>query len=198
MIFVSAYTIGTPYEQEVQRLKESLDQFGVPLTIVGYAPGATWQQSVKVKAEIVRDMLAKQPEDVYWIDADAVCENPPTDLENEVANADFAAVWQRRRILNGASLFFRNNDLGKWLAQRWVDFMRGSPDSLTDQAALQHIVQNEARGMGVRVKRLPVYYAQVINSWWGKDVPGIVFRQHQANRKYKKLADRGWKEESDG
>ena len=70
---VSGFTLKTPYESEVQFLRESLKKFSLTDEhIVGYENQGTWRKNCQYKALIIKSKLEELNSPVVWLDADAV------------------------------------------------------------------------------------------------------------------------------
>jgi len=70
-IAVTAYTIDTPYEQEVKGLISGLEEHGVEYSLVGYKSVGDWRKNCQNKQKFIIDTLRKGNRPVVWLDADA-------------------------------------------------------------------------------------------------------------------------------
>ena len=78
IIFVAYYTINTPYQQESEKLKESLEKFNLIYDIVGVNDLGTWQANTRYKAKFLQEMLIKHKEkNLVYVDVDAIFNSVP-------------------------------------------------------------------------------------------------------------------------
>jgi hypothetical protein len=91
VLFVSFYTVNTPYADEVLYLKRSLDQFSLKYFIEGLEGKGSWSANTLIKAYFLRNVLLKFSDykSIVWLDADSIVVRRP-DLFFELAECDFA------------------------------------------------------------------------------------------------------------
>ena len=68
---VSFYTIGTPYETEALRLKQSCERLQTPFIIEGLESTGDWIRNCSLKAAFVLRHLQQLKRPLLWVDADA-------------------------------------------------------------------------------------------------------------------------------
>ena len=106
---VSMYTVDTPYEQEVERLRESLRAFDINHEIYPIESTGNWVKNAQIKAIVIHKALLSMDTNVVWLDADAIVLARPTLFEH--SEYDFSAVFQKRpateqhRLLSGTMFF---------------------------------------------------------------------------------------------
>lgn len=69
-VVISFFTVGTPYEEEVQRLRASCERFGLDYLIAAKEPRNSWVQNCAMKGPFVLEQLERAQRPVLWIDAD--------------------------------------------------------------------------------------------------------------------------------
>jgi hypothetical protein len=91
VLFVSFYTVNTPYAEEVSHLKRSLDQFDLKYFIEGIEGKGSWAANTLLKAYFLRKVLLNFSDykSIVWLDADSVVVRRP-DLFFELKECDFA------------------------------------------------------------------------------------------------------------
>lgn len=187
---VSFYTIGTPYEKEIQSLRESLVSKNVPHDIRGLADLGQWEANAKQKPVFIRDMLNECDHALVWLDADSVVLRYPKVFE--MIDTDIAVYYKTTGPcadrfggfeLVSASMYFANNDRVKMLLDMWINEQSRAlqPESqLIEQRALQRIIpvwRAECKGT---ISFLPQSYCRIF------DAPEDhrVIEQRQASRRF--------------
>lgn len=70
-LFVSYYTENTPYEDLANRLRTSLDKFGLPHRIEAIASRGSWVANTGLKSEFIAKAWQESEGPICWVDADA-------------------------------------------------------------------------------------------------------------------------------
>lgn len=180
-LYVSFYTIGTPYEQEAAALRETLDAFGLPHDVRGVPSCGSWVRNCARKAGFIRDMIAANPgRPIVWLDADARVVCRPDLLES--LDCDFAAHWLGGQELLSGTTFWGGTAGALALAETWAGMADRMPDEW-DQRTLQAAVTLCA---DISVRQLPPEYTwicavdgtqDVSEFHYGQRDPVIVHRQ---------------------
>lgn len=117
-VFVNYFTRDTAYAALADRLRSTLDRFGLEHHIEAVESVGSWEGNCAMKAKFVRRMWEQTDRPVVWLDADATVEADPALLR--ACGADFAAhKWQGWEICSG-TLFFGRADSARRLLDRWV------------------------------------------------------------------------------
>jgi len=174
--FVSAYTINTPYEKEVENLKESLIKFGHSTKhIVSIDNLGTWEKNCQQKAIVIKNKLLELREPIIWLDADAVIEKPPT-LFNEIQE-DLGICVYRGEYLSG-TIFLKPSKQIFDLLDEWIKECANNPKEW-DQKILQKLILDKKINHFI----LPSSYCKV--DFFKSD--DNVISQNQASRRFKKI-----------
>ena len=174
--FVSAFTINTPYEQEVENLKKSLVQFGfstehiVPIQNLG-----TWAKNCQQKAKVIKGKLTELNEPIIWLDADAVINKEP-ELFSRIEK-NLAICVYRNEYLSG-TIFLKPTQQIHDLLDEWIIECEKNPTEW-DQKILQRLILKN----NIDHEVLPTSYCKV--DFFKAD--DLVISQNQASRRFKKI-----------
>jgi len=191
IVYVSMYTHGTPYEQEVKILDASLRKYKLFYEIVGIRPQGSWIKNTQMKPQIILDNMNKHNKDVVWLDADAEILEQPVFFDSIATDLSFHALtWHKgtpnefQEILVG-TVYFRNNDLVKELLRKWISLNKqvDKPDGETFQ-----MLMNDSRGISVTV--LPPEYVRIFDSEQMEGIKPIIVH-NQASRRFKEAVNTG-------
>ncbi len=175
------------YEDNVLRLKASLDRLGINHHIVRCKPRATWEATTRLKPGFIVDCLDRFPNfDIVYIDADAVVHKVPKFFETvstDVAMlfSPLTAKGRRRLSLASGTLLVRNTAGGRRFGVTWRDEeARNGPLSLDEDLLYGAFPLLE----GVTFTALPRAYSKIFDS------PGseVVIEHFQASRDQLKLS----------
>lgn len=114
-VVVSMYTVGTPYEQEIKTLEESLLKFNVPYEIYAVPDKGNWEKNTHQKVGVIRDALTKYKHSVVWTDADSVFERFPDLFDGLTCDIAAHKIQQWNEILSGTVYFAYNESVFKFL-----------------------------------------------------------------------------------
>ena len=70
-IVISAYSIGTPYEEEIKILEASLLKFKVPYKFYPYRSRGSWANNCEHNATIIQRAFRQLQRNLVWLDSDA-------------------------------------------------------------------------------------------------------------------------------
>lgn len=177
--FISAYTIDTPYEKEVENLKESLIKFGfstehvVPINNLG-----TWEKNCQQKATVIKNKLLELQEPIIWLDADAVLNKEP-ELFSRIKK-NLAICVYGREYLSG-TIFLKPVKEIYELIDEWVSECDKNPKEW-DQRILQRLILKN----NIDHEILPTSYCKV--DFFKSD--DNVILQNQASRRFKKIINK--------
>jgi len=206
-IFVSHYTVHTPYEKEVKRLRASLEKFGLDHEIEGIEPLGSWRANSNYCSWQVQKMLQKYyPRPIFRLDADAVVQKYPDLFEKKNFNPDVAAaIWYRYRKggeLLGGSLYFANNENSIRVVDKWVELCKKLPNKRNPDL-LQRVIWQEIPFLqektvwpekekifkeSITFQKLPLEYCKIFDTM-RKEVPNPVIEHFQASRRFRRNMD---------
>lgn len=203
-IFVAHYTVDTPYEELVCRLKHSLKKFNLPYYIEPIKSLGSWRLNSNYSAWLVQKCLKMFPNrPILKTDADAVVQNYPYIFEDKDFNPDVAAcIWYRfrkRGELLGGTLYFANNEKSNKIVDDWVGLCNKYPTKrnpdLLEQVLWKSPNKSDrkwAEGRSefvlpeqILFKNLPLEYCKIFDLMQDQ-VPEPIIEHFQASRKYRK------------
>jgi hypothetical protein len=177
--FVSAYTINTPYEQEVENLKKSLIKFEfsiehiIPINNLG-----TWEKNCQQKATVIKNKLTELNEPIVWLDADAVINKYP-ELFGRIQK-DLAICVYKNEYLSG-TIFLKPSKQIFDLLDEWIQECINNPKEW-DQKILQKLILDKKINHFI----LPPSYCKV--DFFESD--DNIISQNQASRRFKKIINK--------
>ena len=191
IIYVSMFTHGTPYEQEIKILDASLREYNLFFEIVGIRPQGSWIKNTQMKPQIILDTMEKHNKDVVWVDADAEILSQPKFFDTLDADLAFHTLtWHKdtpnefQEMLVG-TVYFKNNVNIKSFLRQWAALNNqvNKPDGETFQMLL-------TEDKFLKKVDLPAEYVRIFDS---KQMEGIepIIVHNQASRRYKGLVDTG-------
>lgn len=173
------YTINTPYEQEVENLRASLEKFKVPHKIYPIENTGSWAKNCQQKAVVIRRAMDEFQANIVWIDADAVVMANPILFEQLNCDLSFYTFQRFKELLSG-TLWVANNNRMRELVDEWIEVNK--TNDAWDQKNLQKIVE---RASNLKVSALPVTYCKVFNFRAGRNESPVI-THYQASRKYRR------------
>jgi hypothetical protein len=175
------YTTGNPYEALAMTVLDDAKKLGLQCEAIAVDPLNSWDEACGYKSKVAKKIMNRNTGPFWLIDADSRIEAAPV-----TPAADFAGHWFMDVELQGSVLFFADTDPARKLIQRWDELNIQNAGKIGDQLNLMQAVK-EAHGLAV--ERLPPQYAFIYDlsrDYYG-DLPGVVFRQTQASRRFKSL-----------
>lgn len=171
--------MGTPYEADAARLVASLQRFGIPHDVEGFADRGDWYANTAHKAEFIRGKRRRVRGPLLWLDADAVLHADVRPyFAGLVSDYDVAAHYFRsadgqqyqpdaRRLLSG-TLWLNDTPAALRLCLAWCklnDLLRGEGyEQGGGQKNLWYLTTCHPRP---RVHDLPGGYCYVFDKPWG-------------------------------
>lgn len=178
---VAFYTVDTPYEQESQELKTSLERFKIPHIIKGFPSRNSWVENCAIKPEFILEMLEDNREDILYLDADA---RVFSDLQYfHTVTADIGVHYRQGVELLSGTLFFKNNHKTKHLVHTWVREQKQHKNKWDQKVLASCIAMQDVMDWKLQIHKLPVDYCQIFDNKPQAAFPQIV--HYQASRKYK-------------
>jgi len=182
---IVAYHTGGPYRTEAEIMRQSLDDLGIPATVIEVADRGAWTWNTHAKADFICErlqiaMLDETAIGMLCVDVDTVFHSDPRAFMAAL-DCDFAAAWIKDRELLSGTLFFACSDAALALAEQWraVNARRPrKPDGPNLQAALA-----ELAGL-VRCLKLPPQYTFIFDTFRTL-YPGVspIIEHMQASRR---------------
>jgi hypothetical protein len=125
-VYVSCYTVNSPYVKEIDKLITSLIQFGLPYDLWPYESFGSHFGNCSYISTVCREAVEKYPNrPVVFLPADAIVRCWPEVLEKMPGNIDFAAPYfkfspsQKRKELNSSCLYFAPTATARNLTREW-------------------------------------------------------------------------------
>lgn len=162
---VGYYTVNTPYVQEAETLKLSLDALGYTHDIRGVPNLGSWQKNTQYKARFLSDRLAAYPlgTPLLYLDVDSIVVRPLEVLRG--LRCDLAAVHfhDTTELLSG-TLYLGNTQACRDMVKHWIALNEKYPTQLPDgrDAWDQRTLQMAIDGTpGFRFVELPQEYTWI-------------------------------------
>lgn len=191
-VIISYYTRGTPYEKEVENLRESLERFDLSYEIYEVPSRGSWIKNVQINEEIIlRAMDAFPGKAIVSLDADSVVQKYPALFET--LDCDFAAhyhIWSRgnRKELFCSTMYFRNCGLTREFLNDCIERYRQCPTT-RQQPNMMSVFEgkwgNRVWRKELKFTNLPPQYCKIFDLMGEIKYP--VIEQFQASRRFKKL-----------
>jgi len=188
---VSFFTIGTPYEQEIDALRKSLIDLGISSDIRGVPSLGSWDLNTKMKPIFIKEMLSKYPnENIVWLDADSVVLKYPhifDEIDTDVAfyyktTGPTADRFKGKELIS-ATMFFANTLMSEILLAMWIEeeHKPEQPETqLIEQRALQRVVFRWKEETSGTLTYLPQSYCRIFDA----EEDHRVIVQNQASRRF--------------
>lgn len=201
----SFYTNGTPYEQEAERLKRSLEELEIEHVVLGVDDRGSWKENVNLKPNLILDFIKKEKCPILWVDADAEFLRKPN-LISSICEQGYDVGCHRMEvdshIVSSGTVFFNYNPRTLKFIEDWnVDcdqrMARGEYkyDIISmEQWAFGWMLEAYVKEGKIRNYNLPAdYYAIVdfdgvrFHQRESFDIPAI--KHHQASRQNRSYGD---------
>ena len=189
-IVVSHYTRATGYEQEIEHLKETLENLKLDYEFEVINTLGSWRANSNYCAKQVQCALINHPNrNILRVDADARFNSRPILFEDPSFDADIAACIYdfsyRPNELLGGTMFFRNVDRVKHLVDLWVQFACNSCRRQERNGdLLQEILLLNSH---IRFTSLPPEYCKIFDKM--EDCGPAVIEHFQASRRFKRTVN---------
>lgn len=178
IIYVSMFTVGTPYEQEVKILQASLDKLGLPYEIVGLRNQGSWEKNTIMKPQVLKGTMDKHNRDVVWLDADAVVNHYPEFFSELDCDISFHTLVEWNEKMTG-TMYFKNNTVSREVLNKWIQ--ENEKEIGPDAPNFQKVIENSK---DVRIIDLPKEYIHIAdNPYLQSDKP--IITHNQASRRFK-------------
>lgn len=178
VVFVSGYTKGTPYEKEIEKLRETLQRFGLYHHIYEFPNQGSWTRNTQEKPKYIFRALEEYKCPVVWIDADAKILKKPDYFNTVSDDIQFYEIKEWKDFLTG-TVFFNYNLRVKEFLTKWIYNCEIQPYS-----SQKVFIATIKQASDLIVGDLPVEYVKIFDNQLQEcDDPVIV--HNQASRKFK-------------
>ena len=184
-VVVAYFTTGTPYEEHVRKLIQSLNDFILPYDIKPIKNMGDWYSNMQYKPTFILEMLQKYPNrSIVYVDADAAFFRYPEyfnyldkQSNDEIAvhvlnHSKYARKNQPSELLSG-TIYFRNTEKSSIIVREWIEECKTNP-KLWDQRALATVLENHSYHL------LPEEYTTIFD--YMSSVTHPVIQHFQASR----------------
>lgn len=176
-IVVGYYTENTPYENEADVLKLSLEPHGYEHDIEAVPNLGSWQKNTQYKARVILNFLNRYAgKPILYLDVDAIMVSAPVFLDDLESTADIAAVHfaDSTELLSG-TVYFSGSPICTTVAEKWIALNKKYPKRLPnrlpawDQRTLKMAIDDTPE---CRYLELPQEYTY-ITELTPRRIPGI-------------------------
>lgn len=185
MIFISAATVNTPYEEEIKNLITSLQLHRLTYFIYYYQSTGNWLKNGAQKPLFIWQALKQFRQPVCWLDADAIVHEYPVHLLNVQFVTAMTVGWREYRVLPG-TIAFKFSDGALAFTRRWYEETIKLEEP-NDQDCLQKILSRDRRSdMEISWEKLPIEYCKMFHR--DPEVKPII-GHYQASRRHKHVVE---------
>lgn len=188
-VFISHYTINTPYQDIIEKLRVSLDTWDLDYEFTGIESLGSWRYNSNYCATQVDDMLKKfQPRPILRLDADAIVQRYPEKFIDANFNADVAGcIFENSRLVRtgeflGGTIYFGNTEKSRKLASDWVVACDIRKDYRNGDLLYALIKKTK----GLNFVKLPLSYCKIFDFKNMGNSPAVI-EHFQASRTCKKI-----------
>lgn len=180
---VSFYTDDEVYRPAADRLRKSLEKFGIPYCLVKIPrlENYDWCMVAKLKPSFILEQLEEWKNPIFWLDADNEVIQEPK-LFKHIGEFDIAVSRFDRFdwMLNSSTIGFNYTPVAREILREWtISVPRCRNGKYGDQPTLHRVLQRFALAGG-RVGMLPTTYISV-------DKANAVIYQHHAGIECRKI-----------
>ena len=169
------YTEGTPYEDIILKLEDSLIALGLRYKIKSYQSRGSWVANCAIKPEFLLDCLNDTDGDILYVDADAVIHKVPDINCIENIGVYYKLHKNGERELLSGTIYLKQEAIP--LVEDWLAMQTSHP-TMWDQKSLAAVVGNKT------IHHLPQGYCKIFDAPWVED-DDLFIEHHQASRKHK-------------
>ena len=193
-ILISYYTEGTSYEEEIKKLKQSLENYKIDYCFYGEEALGSWRKNLNHKSRVIREAMSKyKDKDIVFVDSDAIIKKYPALFDELSSNRHYniATCFRCYRgsvspgsLLSG-TLWFRNDKAGREIVDRWHDIAIKNEDVRHQHCLRLALEEIQMQGNFLLINRLPNAYTYVYNYKYDGNVIPVIMH-YQASRKLRK------------
>ena len=119
-LVIAYYTVNTPYEDEAEVLKLSLESMGYSYVVCGVDNLGTWQKNTQYKSLFIKYMLEKyEGQPLLYLDVDAVMIQAPVILDNLKADIGAVHFAGKNELLSG-TIYLGNTKQCRRMVNKWI------------------------------------------------------------------------------
>ena len=178
---VSFYTVGTPYEGEVQQLQATCEQNGLLFDFFPVPSTGVWEKNCGMKPSIILGAMKKYPKtDILYVDADARFRQYPFLFDN--FDGDIGIHYRNGKELLSGTIFIHNTEKTRKLIELWVQKQELIP-LMWDQKVLDLVLKESAEDLKIKIINLPAPYTLIFDTMAHQGPP--VIEHMQASRRLK-------------
>lgn len=189
-LVVSYYTKNTPYEQEVQGLIKSCEQFGIEYSIDAIENLGSWEENCAFKPFFLKKKLEDLQRPILWVDADAVFLRP-MEFE-EFMFADLSLLKDSgtdpRFCVRSGTVFINATEKGLEALQIWCSYsekiqaVEKKVLPFQDQVSLYFTLLCKP---AISISLLPLKYCAIFDEKLESlSAQEVVIEQRQASRRF--------------
>jgi hypothetical protein len=164
---IAYFTQNNKYQTLSENLKESCENFGVPLFLQAIEDLGSWEKNTHYKAKFILECLENFESNLLYVDVDAVFRSFPSLMENidcDIAYRTENFGWRPNEALSG-TIFLNNNSKTKELVNKWIELNEQTPaqrykPETWEQANMQRAVELVPE---IRYLNLPPEYTFVFD-----------------------------------
>jgi len=176
-VICAYYTENTPYEQEINALRESLVKLGLKYYFKPYKTLSKWEFNCGMKPAFIKECLLRYNHDVVmYTDADSVLLRQPLYLDN--FDADIAVHHLGGKELLSGTIVLNSNARTLAFIDNWI-----MEQSLTPNEWDQKVLDRVLKTAKLNVVELPLEYIQIFDAKVQSKEPVVV--HNQASRRLK-------------
>jgi hypothetical protein len=182
---IAYYTKNTIYENIIENLRRTINQFNIPNKIIGIDSLGSWQKNTHYKPIFIRQMLDEfEFSDLVYVDADAefmeyphyfneLSTNPNVNISVlELDHSKYRRKTRGLEILSG-TIFLKNSSTTRTIIDDWIKECKLNPDSW-DQVTLSNTLKKH------EFFNLPERYCVIFD--YMASVQNPVIKHFQASR----------------
>ena len=161
-VFISFYTINTPYEKYLEPFKNSLEKFKLPYLIEGIESHGSWSKNTSYKSKYISDKLSEfKGRSIIWLDIDCTVNEEPIlfNKNNEKKLGSIGAHLLNNKELLSGTVYFKNDDISRNICSDWVKLVKELPDKW-DQKCLQRVIEKNYKN---NFTYLPPEYTKIFD-----------------------------------
>jgi len=197
-LVIAYYTENTSYQDLAEKLKNSLQRFGLPHYIEPIKDQGSWEKNTHYKAYFIKECLNTRSENLLYVDVDAIFKQYPSlidSLDCDIAYRTQDFRWRKDEALSG-TIFLRNNDKIKRMVDRWIEVNQNTPaERMNPETWEQKHMQTAQREMSdIVYYNLPPEYTFIFDhsrTMYPKVSPVIEHYQESRNVHRNNLQYRG-------
>jgi hypothetical protein len=176
---VSFHTDDALYKWHIERLKDSLVDHGLDSYIEEIPRSKGWVTHVDYKPVFILKCLEMFPENIVWLDADAIVQQYPILFDD--IDADIAVHYKDGRELLSGTMYLSNTEKTKELLREWIA-LRETKTNITQP---QQVLGELLRSGKYLVHKLPPTYTLIFDLM--SHLGPAVIEHFQASRKGRTL-----------